>query len=1090
MPSIDSRTAKPKRSSSKNSLAEASNDDTFDADSFVVRRKLPAPEGEESSVVKFDTTVKKPPATTTTTSIPKLTLPTMPSSSKHKSSSRGSSGSGEGSGVTGKSNTSSSRETPVASNNNDRSSRNHHRSTPDYSDNDDDTTSLAELTSYGSSHADLHPHHKQRRSTKESTHQGEESDMDREGRGRHSSSRHRSSGRGGRDDGGGGRDKSANRRRKAGYRNSDTEDDYGNETEDSSALQHRHKHNRHSSTGRYTSRSSRSRGSTSSGGGGGILSTLTSPFTLVWRMFEGINLKTVTFCMMGVALLFRMESVHHQGHRALGTISGSSPLIRDPVEVGNPGIRGATVPTVANTDDIETEDNNEGGNEKKDFGEEEETKESDEGGETIELGNDVEGEDDMAEQPPPPPAEEASYSQPIVQEPMEQQPMEQQPMEQQVGAVNQVQQYDPQQQQAGSMNQAQQFSPQQQQFSPQQQQFSPQQQHFDSQQQQQQGAFPQQQQQFDPQQQQQQIQGQYPAAPQVQQSFVQANGIAAAVPGTNPAFASGGVAFPQQQQMIQTGQIDPQTGQPMAQQIDPQTGQPVTQQFDPQAGQPVAQQFDPQTGQMIQSMPQQNTGMGVPGAGAIQSPLEWQQQQQQQQGQTPMSQQQFGGAMGLDQSQQMQQQPPQQQQVDQFGNAIADASSQMSPQQDAQMGQPQQQQVDQFGNAAVDASSQMFPPQDAQVEQPQDAPPVEQPPQEAPGQVIAVDPAAPAGDAAVAPTASGSPQESILGLLSNFKDTWDPYDNSDIPMFWHIPKAGGSSIKDTMGGCHRFVQATEFGVTDGHGAETEVAIVYPAVPGVADTDRSPFVNIDSTTVAGIARAKQMGFADANLAQLVVSPFVFETNDLFTPTAKGRLFSVFRHPIERAVSMFYYIQVADWEPSYKPELKDWTMSEYATSDIVENNWMTRQLSNQLGGELTEENLNKAMEVVRTKFLVGLMSQIERTMSRVEKFFRMTYHVNPTNQEACRNRLMSGGSNSNSKNKKPFTEEDPAWALLAHQNNFDMQLYSYIEALFEEQDAFVEGIPDEFRKIDGTCCKCDPPTFPPEGFTCPQAVKNDA
>lgn len=59
-------------------------------------------------------------------------------------------------------------------------------------------------------------------------------------------------------------------------------------------------------------------------------------------------------------------------------------------------------------------------------------------------------------------------------------------------------------------------------------------------------------------------------------------------------------------------------------------------------------------------------------------------------------------------------------------------------------------------------------------------------------------------------------------------------------------------------------------------------------------DRSPFVNIDSTTVAGIQRAKDMGFADAGLADVVVSPFVYEMNDLFTDTAKGRFFSVFRH----------------------------------------------------------------------------------------------------------------------------------------------------------------------------------------------------
>ena len=120
-----------------------------------------------------------------------------------------------------------------------------------------------------------------------------------------------------------------------------------------------------------------------------------------------------------------------------------------------------------------------------------------------------------------------------------------------------------------------------------------------------------------------------------------------------------------------------------------------------------------------------------------------------------------------------------------------------------------------------------------------------------------------------------------------------------------------------MGGCHRFVQATEFGVTDGHINDPEVAIVYPAVPGVADTDRSPFVNIDSTTVAGIQRAKELGFADAQLAQVVVSPFVFETNDLFTQTAKGRLFSVFRHPIDRAISMFYYSELTIFRVWFPP-----------------------------------------------------------------------------------------------------------------------------------------------------------------------------
>lgn len=328
--------------------------------------------------------------------------------------------------------------------------------------------------------------------------------------------------------------------------------------------------------------------------------------------------------------------------------------------------------------------------------------------------------------------------------------------------------------------------------------------------------------------------------------------------------------------------------------------------------------------------------------------------------------------------------------------------------------------------------------------------------------------------------------------LDNFEDTWEPYDKTDVPMFWHIPKSGGSSIKNAIGGCHRFVMATEFGITDGHGQEAEVAVVYPHIPHVGDDiDRSPFINVDVTTVEGIGRAKAMGFAEAGLAEVVVSPYVYETNDLFAPTSKGRLFAIFRHPVDRAISMFYYIQVADWEPTYHPSLKDWTLSQYAQSDIVENNWMTRMLSDQLTGNLSEENLRVAMETVRTKILVGLMSKMEPSMARFEKLFQWTFRVDPSAQEECRQHMVSGaGSNSNTKNKREMPQPgDEAWELLAHQNNFDIQLYEYIEWLYEEQEALVQGHPEGFRNEGATCCKCDPPTFPEEGgFACPMSVRN--
>ena len=271
----------------------------------------------------------------------------------------------------------------------------------------------------------------------------------------------------------------------------------------------------------------------------------------------------------------------------------------------------------------------------------------------------------------------------------------------------------------------------------------------------------------------------------------------------------------------------------------------------------------------------------------------------------------------------------------------------------------------------------------------------------------------------------------------------------------------------------------------------EIAVVYPG-GGPPGEDRTPFVNIDSTTIEGIERAKDMGFADSGVADAVVTPFIYEANDLFTPTAQGRLFTVFRHPIERAVSMFYYVQVADWEPTYAPETKDWTIEQYAESGMVENNWLTRNLVSKQGDiVLTDKDLKLAMEIIMRKFLVGLTTEIEETMERFEKFYRWTYHVNPTNQEKCRENLMKSGSNTNvskGQNREELKEGSNAWNLLVKQNEYDLQLFGYIETLFKEQEQFVKDIPDGFRNIDTTCCKCSPVTFPSEGFSCPQAIMN--
>uniref|UniRef100_A0A7S0C679 Sulfotransferase domain-containing protein n=1 Tax=Proboscia inermis TaxID=420281 RepID=A0A7S0C679_9STRA len=219
-----------------------------------------------------------------------------------------------------------------------------------------------------------------------------------------------------------------------------------------------------------------------------------------------------------------------------------------------------------------------------------------------------------------------------------------------------------------------------------------------------------------------------------------------------------------------------------------------------------------------------------------------------------------------------------------------------------------------------------------------------------------------------------------------------------------------------------------------------------------------------------------------MADAIVTPYIFDANPVFDAKHRGRLFTVFRHPVDRAVSLFQYLQIADWEPTYDPSLKDMTIAEYAKGERVENNWMTRFLSDSMSGDLNDAHLDAAMDVVRRKFIVGLLSRKEDTMERLERMFRWKFSVNPKNQEICRDNLLTGGANSNSANKKkdkpkPGSEE---YDLLAWQNNYDIPLYEYIESLFDEQEELVKDIPVGYRNIDAHCCKCDDPVSCPDVY----------
>ena len=147
--------------------------------------------------------------------------------------------------------------------------------------------------------------------------------------------------------------------------------------------------------------------------------------------------------------------------------------------------------------------------------------------------------------------------------------------------------------------------------------------------------------------------------------------------------------------------------------------------------------------------------------------------------------------------------------------------------------------------------------------------------------------------------------------------------------FWHIPKSGGSLIKDMLAGCFQMTIADEVGGQFGH-AQDETLQVFKQ-------HGAKFVNVDTTSKEGIAKAKKFQIASSGLVDAIVTPFLHEASELFSPDHKGVTFTVMRDPFERAVSLLGYLGKATWEERYDPAFATMTLEEYVQSGRVNSNW---------------------------------------------------------------------------------------------------------------------------------------------------------
>ena len=278
--------------------------------------------------------------------------------------------------------------------------------------------------------------------------------------------------------------------------------------------------------------------------------------------------------------------------------------------------------------------------------------------------------------------------------------------------------------------------------------------------------------------------------------------------------------------------------------------------------------------------------------------------------------------------------------------------------------------------------------------------------------------------------------------ISLLKNLTEPISSTDVIFQFHIPKAAGTLTKQILTRCYH--------------------LSHPIM----------YNRIDTSTIAGISQAKANRLVSSrDILDVITSSHLHEGCTLLSSIHQGRLFVMFRHPVEREVSLFYYLGKAIWEDGYREDFRNMTLLEYATFDdhdhehkrVKIDNWMVRYLARKLKGNILPQDLQLAKDILRYKSLIGLTSEYQESMRRFDLFYGIRFNegerekVNGLrgrpNEGDCVEEQMRERVNENLHD--PINKDSPEWNALKNANNFDMELYSFAKMLYAEQGKmFVE------------------------------------
>lgn len=281
----------------------------------------------------------------------------------------------------------------------------------------------------------------------------------------------------------------------------------------------------------------------------------------------------------------------------------------------------------------------------------------------------------------------------------------------------------------------------------------------------------------------------------------------------------------------------------------------------------------------------------------------------------------------------------------------------------------------------------------------------------------------------------------------------------DIPFFWVIPKSGTSSVKGILTKCLDLRVASSHGAIDYEKDNEELRVI-----NLKDLDSEiprdgRFLNINFGYLPGIQKAKELKMAESGLVDAAVTSYIHQSSDVFSEEYPARMFAMFRHPIERLVSDYYYQKIAVWEKTHDESTQtNITLMEYAQRHS--DNWMVRMLANIQGKDVIPDDLHFAKSILKRKCLILLMDQFEESLDHLLTYMdwkdgSLSHLDEGTGKNKCYDAFLF--RTPANKNEHPGIETgSEEWQLLRKRNEYDIILYHYAKSLFIEQKKLIEQI----------------------------------